>query len=81
MAIDPVTALHRLRKLYRDAHHCEPPTDDHALEWARNPLLWATHQIRYRNWDYPAVDAVVREARRLHARAQRLQTQQQEPQQ
>lgn len=80
MAIDPVTALHRLRKLYRDAHHCEPPTDEHALDWARNPLHWATNQIRYRGWDYPATDAVVRECRRLYARAERLQTQQQKPQ-
>lgn len=78
--LNPVTALHRLRKLYRDAHHCEPPSDQHALDWARNPLLWATHQIRYRGWDYAATDAVVRECRRLYARAEHLQTQQQEPQ-
>lgn len=81
MSMDCVTALHRLRKLYRDAHHCEPPSDDHVREWAGNPLLWATHQIRYRGWDYPATDAVVRECRRLHARIERFETQQQEPKQ
>jgi len=80
MAITPITALHRLRKLYRDAHHCEPPTDDHVREWARNPIHWATDQIRYRGWSYLAADATVRECRRLYARIEHFQTQQQEPQ-
>lgn len=70
MSLSPETALHRLRKLYRDAHHCEPPTDNHALNWAAGPELWATHQIRFRNWSWEATEATVREARRLHNRLQ-----------
>jgi hypothetical protein len=77
--MDPVTAQHRLRKLYRDAHHCDPPTDEHVIEWARKPELWAEHQIRYRNWSWHATEATVRECRRLVTRAERLATQQQEP--
>ena len=69
MAIDPAaTALHRLRKLYADAHHCEPPTDQHAIDWAAKPELWAEHQIRYRGWGYIVTEATVREARRLSNR-------------
>jgi hypothetical protein len=68
MPIDPQTALHQLRRLYRDAHHCDAPTDDHAREWARNPVHWATNQIRYRGWDFSATEATVREAKRLHNR-------------
>lgn len=64
------TALHRLRRLYRDAHHCEPASDQHALEWAGKPELWATHQIRFRNWSWEATEATVREARRLFNRIQ-----------
>ena len=76
MSINPVTALHRLRKLYRDAHNCEPPSDDHVHEWARNPLHWATDQIRYRGWSYLAADSTVRECRRLYARIERFETHQ-----
>ncbi len=69
MGLDPAaTALHRLRKLYADAHHCEPPSDQHALDWARKPELWAEHQIRYRGWGYIVTEATVREARRLSNR-------------
>ena len=70
MSISLETALHRLRKLYRDAHHCEPPTDQHAIDWAKAPELWAEHQIRFRNWSYHATDATVREARKLYNRIQ-----------
>lgn len=73
MTLTPETALHRLKRLYRDAHHCEPESDHLALEWARNPGLWATHQIRYRGWSYEAADATVRTARQLHNRAKLLQ--------
>ncbi len=77
MTISPLAALHQLRELYQQAHHCEPPSDDHVREWARNPLQWATQQVRYRGWDYPAAEAVVRQCRRLHPRLQGLATQQQ----
>jgi hypothetical protein len=66
--MDPQTALHRLRRLYRDAHHCEPPSDQHAIDWAKSPELWAKHQIRFRNWGYLATEATVRECRRLFNR-------------
>lgn len=67
MTLTPETALHRLRKLYRDAHHCEPPTDGHVLEWTKPVVLevWATHQIRYHGWSFMATEATVKEARRL----------------
>ena len=69
MGLDPAaTALHRLRKLYADAHHCAPPSDQHAIDWAKAPELWAEHQIRYRGWGYIATEATVREARRLSNR-------------
>lgn len=68
MTLSHDTALHRLRKLYADAHHCEPPTDQHALDWSAKPELWAEHQIRFRNWSWHATEATVREARRLHNR-------------
>lgn len=72
--LSPETALHRLRKLYTDAHHCEPPSDDHVLEWARKPELWAEHQIRFRNWSWHATEATVREARKLYNRTQQAAT-------
>lgn len=68
MALTPETALHRLRRLYRDAHHCEPPTDGHAINWAAKPELWAEHQIRFRGWSFHVVESTVREARRLSNR-------------
>jgi hypothetical protein len=78
----PETALHRLRRLYRDAHHCEPATDQHAIDWAKAPELWAEHQIRYRGWSWHVTEATVREARRLYNRIQvaNLPLQQQEQQ-
>ena len=68
MTISLETDLHRLRRLYRHAHHCDPATDQHAIKWASKPELWATNQIRYRNWSYEATEATVREARRLFNR-------------
>ena len=68
MTIEPETALHRLRKLYRDAHHCEPPSDGHLYDWAAKPERWAEYQIRYSNWSWHATEATVREARRLFNR-------------
>lgn len=68
MSIKPETALHRLRILYRDAHHCDPPTDGHAIDWAAKPELWAEHQIRFRGWSWHATEATVREARKLYNR-------------
>lgn len=60
--------LARLRRIYRDAHHCEPASDQHAIEWAKSPELWAEHQIRFRDWSWHATEATVREARRLYNR-------------
>jgi hypothetical protein len=81
MSISLDTALHRLRKLYVDAHHCEPPSDGHAINWAAKPETWAEHQIRYRNWSWHATEATVKEARRLSNRiaAASLPQQQEEP--
>ena len=67
MASDELS-LCRLRVLYRDAHHCEPPTDQHAIDWAKAPELWAEHQIRYGGWGYIVTEATVKEARRLSNR-------------
>lgn len=64
----PETAMHRLRKLYRDANHCEAPTDGHAIAWAAKPERWAEHQIRFRDWSWHATEATVKEARRLYNR-------------
>ena len=72
--LSPETSLHRLRKLYRDAHHCDPASDQHALRWAGKPELekWAEHQIRFREWSWFATEATVKEARRLHNRLSAL---------
>ena len=72
------TALHRLRKLFYDAHHCDAATDQHALDWAAKPELWAEHQIRYRGWSWHAAESTVRNARTLHnfLKAQALRQQQ-----
>lgn len=72
MNLKPETAMVRLRKLYRDAHHCEPPSDGHALAWAAKPELWAEHQIRFRNWSWHATESTVREARKLSNRLSAL---------
>lgn len=65
MAVSRERSIARLRIIYRDAHHCEPPTDQHAIDWAARPELWAEHQIRYRNWSWHVCEAVVKECRRL----------------
>jgi hypothetical protein len=70
MSLSPATALHRLKGLYRDAHHCDPPSDDHVLRWARNPEAWATHKIRFGNWSFEAVEATVRNCRSLLKQAE-----------
>ncbi len=75
MTLSPTTALHRLRALYRDAHHCDPPSDDHVLRWASKPELWATHKIRFGNWSYEATEATVRQARTLLKQAQHADVQ------
>lgn len=81
MTISPETALHRLRKLYRDAHHCDAPSDQHAIDWAKAPELWAEHQIRFRGWSWHVTESTVREARRLYNRITVTNLpQQQEPQ-
>lgn len=64
----PETALHRLRKLFYDAHHCHAATDQQALDWAAKPEIWAEHQIRFRGWSWYATEATVRSARELHNR-------------
>lgn len=76
------TATHRLRKLYRDAHHCDAPSDGHLLDWAAKPERWAEYQIRFGNWSYHVAEATVREARRLSNRIAALShpLHQQEPQ-
>lgn len=81
MSISRETALHRLGRLYRDAHHCDPATEQHMLDWAAKPELWAEHQIRFRNWSWHATESTVKEARRLFNRitAASLPLQQQEP--
>lgn len=81
VTISPETALHRLRRLYRDAHHCEAPTDQHAIDWAKAPELWAEHQIRFRGWGFIVTESTVREARKLYNRihAANLPLQQEEP--
>ena len=55
----------RLRRLYRDANHCEPASNQHALAWAQRPELWAEHQIRFRGWSWAAADSTVRNCRIL----------------
>lgn len=78
----PETALHRLRNLYRDAHHCEPESDAIALRWAGNEnvlMAWATAQIRYRSWGFQVTQATVNEARKLYRRASKLKIDGQDP--
>jgi len=70
MTLTPTTALRRLRGLYRDAHHCDPPSDEIVLRWANKPELWATHQIRFRYWSYEVAEATVRNAKALFKQAQ-----------
>ena len=56
----------RLRRMYRDANHCDPQSNQQALSWAMKPEAWAEHQIRFRNWSYHVCEATVRQCR-LHA--------------
>ncbi len=75
MAYTAETALHRLRVLYRDAHHCDADSDALVLKWAgdENTLTtWATAQIRYRGWGFQVTAATVNEARKLYRRASQL---------
>ncbi len=65
----PLAAYHKLARLYRDAFHVDPASPDHVLRWAESPELWAEHQIRYRNWTWQAVEAVVRNCRAMRNRA------------
>ena len=58
----------RLRRLYRDANHCDATSNQQVLDWALKPELWAEHQIRYRNWGWAATEATVRQCRSLSAR-------------
>ena len=67
--MDPTTALHRLRKLYRDAWHCDPDSDALVLSWAEKPEAWAEIQIRHRGWTWLATEATVRQCRQLYRRA------------
>ena len=69
MALTPQECLSRLRVLYRDAHHCNPPSDDLTLAWARTADSWATYAIRHYGWSYIAAEAVVRHCRILIKRA------------
>ena len=65
----PLAAYHRLSRLYRDAFKVDPASPEHVLKWAESPELWAEHQIRFRNWSWHAVEAVVRNCRALRTRA------------
>lgn len=55
----------RLRRLYRDANHCDCHSNQHALNWALKPEIWAEHQIRFRNWSWFCTEATVKQARIL----------------
>jgi hypothetical protein len=82
MSLSPKTALHQLRILYRDAHHCEPESDALVLKWAgdNNTLTtWATSQIRYGGWGYQVTAATVANARRLYSRASKATSAGQDP--
>jgi hypothetical protein len=68
-ALSPEQCLGRLRVLYRDAHKCEPASDQLVISWAANPLLWAEYQIRHYGWSFLATEAVVRHCRSLVKRA------------
>lgn len=64
----------RLRRLYRDANHCDAASNQHALNWALKPELWAEHQIRFRNWSWYACEATVKTARILTNRISKAAT-------
>lgn len=68
MTLSPETAMVRLRRLYRDANHCDATSNELAHKWALAPEIWAEHQIRFRNWGYAVTEATVRNCRLLTAR-------------
>jgi hypothetical protein len=68
MTLSPETAMVRLRRLYRDANHCDATSNELALNWAFDPEIWATHKIRYGNWGFAVAEATVRNCRTLTAR-------------
>jgi hypothetical protein len=68
MTLAAETAMVRLRRLYRDANHCDASTNQLVLRWALAPEIWAEHQIRYRNWGFLVTEATVRQCRSLTAR-------------
>lgn len=68
--MNPRTALHKLRQLYRDAHHCPPDYvfDHNVLKWAGDSIGlddWATYKIRHCGWGFPVCAATIREASKL----------------
>jgi hypothetical protein len=67
--MNSLTAYHKLARLYRDAFKVDPASPENVLRWAESPELWAEQQIRYRNWGWHAVEAVVRNCRALRNRA------------
>jgi len=71
MVIAPETAMFRLRRLYRDANHCDCQSNEQALTWALKPEDWATYQIRFRNWSFYVAEATVKNCRVLTNRLSR----------
>ena len=65
----PAECLGKLRVLYGDAFKVYDATNAQIIEWAESPEVWATHQIAFRGWTFPAVEAVVRSCRILRKRA------------
>ncbi len=65
MTIAPETAMVRLRRLFRDANHCSPHSNEQAFNWALKPEIWAEQQVRFRNWSWLAAEATVRHCRIL----------------
>jgi hypothetical protein len=63
MSIAPETAMLRLRRLFRDANHCDCQSNQQALAWALKPEQWAEHQIRFRNWSWFVCEATVKNCR------------------
>lgn len=67
--LTPEQCLAKLKIIYRDAMKAAPISDQTVIEWAKQPELWATQQIQYRGWSFPAAEAVVRQCRVLRKRA------------
>lgn len=65
----PEQSLQFLRKLYRQAYRCDPACNEAVIGWAESPELWATHQVRFKEWSYLATEAVVRQCRIHRKRA------------